>query len=547
MDRLTISEASEVSSIETTKHAYHSKRSIPSNLGPAVILPGFFPQYCWEHLNTNELRRCDDLPLPCSQGPIFSPLGLETHRAMRSDVMFRIRSSSVRKDDLHCTDAFGNSVLHVAASLGARPSYLSRLITMGADIHRLNIAGQTFLHLIYLSDIPHIAEFRFLVGTLVQRGFNFLQRDDNGQTVFHVLIQSCMPNEIIDDAIQCLGYHGIGMPNGRDNLGFDVSCWSRKPTFDMLPPPAEDEDNIYRTFSMTTDEASVGYENPSQSYIQLPRGPVSPWIENLEDLQNYELHADLLRTILRATDEPSFEDTSGRNGLHCLAAVRLDLPVSSADYDETPQPKSRSPSKSRSKSPHIETTLREQYLDQLILSGVDPNSYDRQGSTPFVAFVANTREEEDDNLTSKLLDRLCRAGADINRRNRQGETPLHVAVKLGKRAATKFLIARGANVHARTGDGTGALSLGLRYSDRASQDDVLYAQISLCISLLAGAGAVSAPTILREWASEEFRIAPDKFPSIAPRQWDGGAPVINSTSPSMKGLLGVDNHGNGRR
>lgn len=508
MERLTISESASDAASIAERGAYHSRRSVPIAREPAIILPGFFPQYCWEHLNANEFLRCDDLPLPCSQGPIYSPMGLETHRSMRSDVMFRIRSSSIRSDDLSCTDAFGNSVLHIAATLGARPSYLSCLIVMGADPHSLNVSGQTFLHLIYLADVPNIAEFRFLIGTLVQRNFNFEQQDDNGQTVFHGLVQSCMPNEIVDDAIQCFQYHGVVLPKLRDNLGFDVSSRAQRHTFEMLPPPAEENDNIFRTFSMASRQASImDDEYPSPSYIHLSKAPKSPPIENLEDLQNYEYHADLLRTILRATDDPLFEDINGRNGLHCLAAVRLDLPVATTDEEDTPTPNS----KPKPNTSHI--TLRERYLEQLVLSGVDPNSYDRQGATAFMAFISNSREDEDDNLTCKILDRLCRAGANIHRRNREGETPLHIAVKLGRRASTKFLLARGANVHARTSDGTGILALGLKHSDKAAKDDVMYAQISLCVSLVAGAGAVSKPTILREWASEDFRIAPDPVPS----------------------------------
>lgn len=436
-------------------------------------------------------------------------MGLETHRSMRSDVMFRIRSSSVRTNDLSCTDAFGNSVLHIAATLGARPSYLSCLIAMGADPHSLNISGQTFLHLIYLADIPNIAEFRFLIGTLVRRTFNFQQQDDNGQTIFHGLIQSCMPNEIVDNAIQCFQYHGVVLPKLRDNLGLDVSSRAQTHTFEMLPPPAENHESTFRTFSITSRQASLmDDEYPSPSYVHLSKAPTSPPIENLQDLQNYEYHADLLRTILCATDDPLFEDTSGHNGLHCLAAVRLDLPVATTDGEEnTPTPKPKS------KPNPSDLTLRERYLEQLVLSGVDPNSYDRQGATPFMAFISTAREEEDDNLTCKILDRLCCAGANIHRRNREGETPLHIAVKLGRRAATKFLLARGANVHARTSDGTGILALGLKHSDKAAKDDMMYAQISLCVSLVAGAGAVSKPTILREWASEDFRIAPDPVPS----------------------------------
>jgi hypothetical protein len=49
-------------------------------------------------------------------------------------------------------------------------------------------------------------------------------------------------------------------------------------------------------------------------------------IETLEDLLIYEKHADLLRTILYAGHSPWFEDSRGRNCLHCLAEVSFDLP-----------------------------------------------------------------------------------------------------------------------------------------------------------------------------------------------------------------------------
>lgn len=520
MDRLTISGTSDRSSIMAKREK--SQGTLLATAEPPMILPGSFPQYCWEHLNINQLLRCDDLPY-CTLGQIYSPQTTETHRAMRSEVMFRIRSNSVRESDLDSLDAFGNSVLHIATSLGAHPSYISQLIGMGADTHCRNIAGQSFLHLICLTKSTYIAEFRILIGTLKRLKFNFYQMDDNGQTVFHALAQSLVPNELIEDALRCFQYHGIRLPEQRDNTGVDVSKRLKRPTFEMLPPPAEEDERPHRTYSMASQTFSVLDEFSSPSYLQISRHPSIP-IESLTDLQNYELHADLLRTILKATETPFFEDANGRNGLHCLAAVRLDLPVSTGSTDD------KDPALM---SPILDLSLREQYLEQLISSGVDPNRYDVEGSTPFMAFVANVRDEEDDNLTSKILGRLCRAGANINLRNRQGETPLHLSVKLGRRAATKFLLARGANVHARTKDGTGVLALGHKHSDRASKDEKLYAQISLCTTLVASAGAVSAPTILREWASEEFRIAPDRpTPILSPRRTSSTA---SPSTPKAKG------------
>jgi hypothetical protein len=64
MERLTISEASEMSSTMTGKTSSSktvSRISVPTKMEHPVILPGSFPQYCWEHINHNELRKCDDI------------------------------------------------------------------------------------------------------------------------------------------------------------------------------------------------------------------------------------------------------------------------------------------------------------------------------------------------------------------------------------------------------------------------------------------------------------------------------------------------------
>jgi hypothetical protein len=134
-----------------------------------------------------------------------------------------------------------------------------------------------------------------------------------------------------------------------------------------------------------------------------------------------------------------------------------------------------------------------------------------------MSFISTRRRDEDDPSTIRLLLRLFIAGASLNRRNRQGETPLHIAVSLGNRAATKFLISHGANIHARTGEGIGVVAYGLRASNKAASETELYAQIMLCVALVGSAGAVAAPTILQEWASPEFRLSsgPTALESVA--------------------------------
>ena len=64
MERLTISEASEMSSTMTGRTSSSktvSRISVPTKMEHPVILPGSFPQYCWEHINHNVLQKCDDI------------------------------------------------------------------------------------------------------------------------------------------------------------------------------------------------------------------------------------------------------------------------------------------------------------------------------------------------------------------------------------------------------------------------------------------------------------------------------------------------------
>jgi hypothetical protein len=216
-------------------------------------------------------------------------------------------------------------------------------------------------------------------------------------------------------------------------------------------------------------------------------------IETVADLREYEHHANLLRTIRKAGLWAWFEDSNGRNGLHCLAEVLLKFSVHGAPSSNVPHTKLDDPA--RALNP------RERYLIDLLNSGVDPNNYDKQGHTPLMAFITHLRADEDDELTTRLLHLLVQKKANIHYRNRQGETALHIAVKLGRRAATKFLLQHKANVHARTASGMGVLALGQEACKKSRDDQVLYAQSMLCMSLAIDSGAVSAPTVLQEWAS----------------------------------------------
>ncbi|KAE8453623.1 hypothetical protein EG329_009134 [Mollisiaceae sp. DMI_Dod_QoI] len=368
---------------------------------------------------------------------------------------------------------------------------------MGANVQALNNADQTFLHLINLSDISSTRDLPLLLGALVKRGFNFGQQDHNGQTALHSVTQHLAPWKILSGILQGFQFHGIELPVCRNNQGHTVAEQLREQGF-KLQWPYDEYASLTTTAGLILSAHQHSALTSNSADYQIINPDRVPSASH-DVLQEYEKHAELLRTIVRAGNDPSFEDSEGRNGLHCLAEVRLDLPTSLRKVDSEP---CSVPTKSSS-------SAWEQYMDQLLTAGVNPNRYDRNGHTPFMAFAHHWRGKDED-LTTRLLERLVTGGANIHRRNQLGETALHIAVKLGHRAATKVLLSHGANIHARTCTGQGILSLGIKHSNLAINDEILYAQISLCVCLVANAGGISTPTILHEWASPDFRVLPDQ-------------------------------------
>jgi hypothetical protein len=136
----------------------------------------------------------------------------------------------------------------------------------------------------------------------------------------------------------------------------------------------------------------------------------------------------------------------------------------------------------------------------MLYFGVDPNNYDKQGNTVLIAFVNHLHDGEDDKILAEIFYCLIGYGANLHRRNRQGETALHVAVRLGRKIATRVLLENGANVHARTITGEGVLAVGVHHYLKARDDQKLYSSIMACMALAIQYGAVAAPTLVQEWS-----------------------------------------------
>jgi hypothetical protein len=464
----------------------------PSTAPSTDFLGGASPGYCWERISPNTLRRSNTTLHP--EALTGRPSGPDLSATIRTNVLSFIVNNINRIGDFSERDAFGNLVLHVAAAL-SNFGELESLVNLGADINSVNSAGQTFLHLAAKSYTRGYMGVGSLLRIAREHGFDFHKLDHLGQNTIHILTRPWISPHILDMVIATLYDLGIDPTASRDYLGWTVveqlnHFSSRDLEYDSVREAAilsltcEKEGHIAnqtRLIEHFNRIESTQYHDLSSHNFKSPA-----MIETLADLEMYTYHTELLKTVNKAMLLPWFEDSRGRNGLHCLAEVSLNLPGHIPPSPDDDSPADRRPP-------------REKYLDGLLNAGVDINNYDKRGNTPLMAFITRTRVDEDAELTTRLLRKLLKAGANLHWRNRQGKTALHIAIKLGRRAATALLLQQKANMHARTGNGKGVLVLG-QEACRGARDDVnLYAQIELCMSFAIDAGAVSTPTVLQEW------------------------------------------------
>jgi len=478
------------SDITITASAAKQQLPLPSEGGPPVVLPGAFPRFCCAQIDQNSLGLCRQDGLLCEHVTPVTSRFFTSRFGLIGVIYHRQESRDVNEVDL-----FGNSILHVAASLGAPVQYLIELIEQNANVYAKNKAGETFLHLIHVPTEGD--DVCTLFDVLKTRNFDFSERDDHGQTCLHILTRSWHPQQYLVKVIRKLDSLGWPLLNSRDNLGH--SLWEqRKHPFTQTASLDAAEDTIFRqSLDLNYEfnhERSAKSALESNRYTNYPTDQAS--VDTTESPQRYGHHAGLLKTINKAGEVPWFEDSDGNNGLHCLAEVAFYIPTSGNFKNQAQFLDLMEDEDSGSR--------RETYLDGLLAAGVDPNNYNKDGITPIMAFITHTHPTEDDETMTRILTKLIKAKANIHRRNRQGETALHLAVKFGRRAATNFLLKNGANVHARNKNGEGVLEIGhraLKACRKTNGDVTLYAQILLCMSLAMFSGAISTPTILREWVS----------------------------------------------
>lgn len=426
--------------------------------------------------------------------------------------------------DFHLRDEFGNSILHLLAARGSSWEFILEVIDIGADVNAKNIASQNFLHVLEHSMFSTLVEelSRGRLTSILQKldslRFEFDHCDFFGRSFLHNLSRQAtsllkLPFPHLTDVKKLPStrdaFGWIPNPGRRANVG-SGDVLQITGLLSLAPESQPAPENRNKPFSFlklpTTPFPGLSPERIQHTSQQNGRVAIrntkTTLIQSNTSLTDDELwkQARFIETARLASSAPWIEESEGRNGLQCLAEAALDIHIQNGTVVAS-NPSKRKRNQSEILPGSLRLNLRYQLVEGLISEGVSVNNYDGHGSTVLMSFVAHLPDGEDDKILAKILKLLIRKGANLHLRNRRGETALHIAVRLGRKVATRVLLDHGANVNARTTEGKGVLLLAQSHYFKARNDPQLYASIIVCMAMVIDRGAVASPTIVQEWST----------------------------------------------
>ena len=418
--------------------------------------------------------------------------------------------------ELHFRDVTGNTILHMLAARGAELAVMVDVLEQGVDGNAKNMAGQNFLHVLPRAVIRGLARnnstLLWVLETLNRFNIRFHDCDLFGRSFFHLLTCQAKRNEhnLLGGVLSHLN---VWLLPVRDAFGWvatnepvDAKIFHVRSGLTIYAISQNQCQLHGSCFSISPGKCTYGGipVQTKASYLDME-------YSNTSEETVFE-HARLLETARVALEEPKIEDKKGRNGLQCIAEASFTLGL---DSETMPRVFSNKRKRGTSDPESGSASLHSRYdlVEEMVRNGVDVNNYDKNGNNVLMAFVSHLYDGEDDKTLTKIFHHLIHSGANIHRRNRQGETALHLAVRLGRKVATRVLLEHGANVHARTPEGKGVLALGEKYYFQARDDPPLYASIMACMALCFQYGAVPVPTLVQEWSVRDSGFISVGLPS----------------------------------
>jgi ankyrin repeat protein len=351
--------------------------------------------------------------------------------------------------DVNETDAFKNSALHIAANWGMGLEVFEYLIVHGANVNAVNIAGQTFMHLLDPINLSHdLRFFRTFLNELEKSGFRFDARDHYGRTILLSLIQEKQIwrfPDLLDILFQSIV--------NEENAG--VQCHAR--------------DYLGLTVATKLDEHPVALS----SFVPSPL--VGRYCTPLFGMTLNDLPPSVLLKFLFGNGTDPWGELEGLIQQHGITRQW---------WTKSYLPASFSPP---NLYPYAMPCIK-QRLGVLLFLGFDPNGYDSNGNSPIISFLIASRARKDDRDISELISLLIARGASVHQRNRRGYTALHKAAKLGRKHSTRVLLQNGADANAISSEGRTILATGFRNLKRAKRKGEFYAGILASLSMVESHG-----------------------------------------------------------
>jgi ankyrin repeat protein len=352
----------------------------------------------------------------------FPDLGLETCQHCNATKLHHLASISRRTDatlfkevvrsNLNCIndpDNEGNLCIHFAAGAGASVEQLAILQHAGADVMRSNHSGQTLLHVldpqVYSRTIPAILKFA------TQHGVSLAQRDCNGRTPLHDIFSRTITLTNVHDLMPFMEAAARSMTfldrHGNTPLDILRENW-QKANHGVHLPQLEAK--------LVAFNIPLASRKPPENAFTLP-SPM-PDFSKLAISSQHDSSNDILNVINRSQHEPYFEDCSGRNVLHALAAFSFHANYQISCY----------------MNPCGVLECLQQRLQNSTNVGVDVNQYNSDGFTPLHCFLMATFDINLDIpwLVPECVEWLLHFGADPRLRDRHGNTGLHLACSRGR-------------------------------------------------------------------------------------------------------------------
>ncbi|KAI1091460.1 ankyrin [Rostrohypoxylon terebratum] len=399
-------------------------------------------------------------------------------------------------------DAFGNTAFHRLAATDKNHAFFLNLISQALRnpnslIRSTNTAGQTFLHVLHQSWFDNDTLLDQLL-TVVKNHHNFdiSATDVYGRSFFHLLRSKKLDSTRIPAHL------------------FDRNLLTRRDAFGVKPMESHPRHTEPSTPQVQRRTSPMNARSPGRADIP----PTTIDTSSARGGESrFEPNTELLRTLIDAVKvddinstnpNPRTEDSHGRNALHCLAEVVLNLESDrDATHDSQRQKKRKYKEEEGEQRSEISpSSKRLELLEGLLVAEVDVNHYDCQGQTPLMAFAKYLPEDSrsEKEAMERMIKMLHKAGANLEARNRGGETALHVAARFGKKVALKELLQLGANPHVRDACGLSVLAA---IDDRwvNAEDGLHIARLEACRGVFTSMvpDPAQEPTVLQEWGMRQ--------------------------------------------